>query len=82
MGTESELAPAELAITIKPVTVTNPADVNQDGKVSVGDLAIVSFNYGKTEQDAGWAQIKFADVNNDGIIDLLDLAAVARKILG
>ncbi|NOV04363.1 glycosyl hydrolase family 28 protein [Paenibacillus planticolens] len=58
-----------------------PGDLNGDGKVSIGDLAIVSKLYGKTSTDSDWDQSKFADLNHDGVIDIVDLALIARKIL-
>ncbi|GAB6990355.1 beta-N-acetylglucosaminidase domain-containing protein [Paenibacillus pini] len=69
------------------VTVSDPdpgisGDINKDGKVSIGDLAIIAANYGKNTQSSDWLQAKKADVNGDGVIDLNDLAFVARKIVG
>lgn len=66
------------------VTSVNPGikeDLNGDGKVSVGDLAIVAAAYGKTSADADWEEVKRADLNGDGFIDLQDLVAVALKIV-
>lgn len=56
-------------------------DLNGDGKVSVGDLAIVAARYDKDSTSPDWEQIKRADVNKDSRIDVADLAAVARKIM-
>ncbi|MBP1962810.1 GH116 family glycosyl-hydrolase [Paenibacillus aceris] len=57
-------------------------DLNGDNKVSIGDLAMVAANYGKSkDSSADWDQIKAADVNGDGKIDLTDLAAIALRIL-
>ncbi|WP_158602270.1 DUF4350 domain-containing protein [Cohnella endophytica] len=55
-------------------------DLNGDGIISIGDLAIVAMHYGKTSADPNWNFIKIADINNDGIIDIVDLSMVARKI--
>lgn len=55
--------------------------IGEDIKVTIGDLAIVAKNYGKTSDDPDWDLFKIADVNNDGKIDLMDLVIVARKIL-
>lgn len=57
------------------------ADVNQDGRYSVGDLAMVANHYGKDAGSADWATAKKADLNNDGKVDIVDLAFVATKIL-
>ncbi|MBP1989836.1 DUF4838 domain-containing protein [Paenibacillus eucommiae] len=59
----------------------NPPDINQDGKVTIGDLSIVAAHYGKNSSNPDWTQVKNADINGDGKIDILDLAAVAKKIL-
>jgi len=56
-------------------------DLNQDGKVTIGDLAIAAASYGKSATDANWQQIKAADLNRDGVIDIADLAVIANKIL-
>lgn len=56
-------------------------DLNKDGKVSIGDLAIVAAAYGKKFSDADWAAYQDYDVNNDGVIDISDLTLVAIKIL-
>ncbi|TXK84406.1 NPCBM/NEW2 domain-containing protein [Paenibacillus sp. N3.4] len=58
-----------------------PGDLNGDGKVSIGDLAIVAKYYGKSSADSDWDPYKFADVNHDGMIDITDLAIIAQKIL-
>ncbi|WP_261807719.1 glycosyl hydrolase family 28 protein [Paenibacillus sp. N3.4] len=58
-----------------------PGDLNGDGKVSIGDLAIVAKYYGKSSTDLDWDQYKFADLNHDGVIDIADLAIIAQKIL-
>ncbi|TYP76772.1 family 43 glycosylhydrolase [Paenibacillus methanolicus] len=57
------------------------ADVNQDGRYSIGDLALVANHYGKDAGSADWTTAKKADMNNDGKIDIVDLAFVATKIL-
>jgi len=55
-------------------------DLNGDGEISIGDLAIVAMYYGKTSADPNWSFYKLADINNDGIIDIVDLSMVARRI--
>ncbi|NQX57937.1 discoidin domain-containing protein [Paenibacillus qinlingensis] len=61
--------------------VGDPGDLNNDGILSVIDLANVAAAYGKTSADTDWAQFKKADFNRDGKVDLVDLAAVAQRIL-
>ncbi|WP_158560414.1 cohesin domain-containing protein [Paenibacillus contaminans] len=56
-------------------------DINQDGKVTIGDLSIMAAHYGKDSSSPDWQQVKKADINGDGKIDILDLAAVAKKIV-
>ncbi|MFC7679361.1 family 20 glycosylhydrolase [Paenibacillus sp. GCM10028914] len=72
------------SVQVEFTTTTNPepsTDLNGDGKVSIGDLAIVAANYGKTSADAGWDKVKHADLNGDGKIDLMDLVLVAQDIV-
>ncbi|UJF35548.1 PA14 domain-containing protein [Paenibacillus hexagrammi] len=66
---------------VSSVNTSTPGDVNGDDRYSVGDLALVAVNYGKDSTDSSWQQIKAMDINGDGVINLLDLAAVASKIL-
>lgn len=63
------------------VITKRPEDINNDGKVSIGDLAIVAAHYGKTSSSTDWEQVKKFDINNDNVIDIFDLAAVASKII-
>lgn len=55
------------------------ADVNGDGKISIGDLAIVASVYGTEQGQAKWNAK--ADVNHDGKVELIDLAIVAKAIV-
>ncbi|NOV03919.1 cohesin domain-containing protein [Paenibacillus planticolens] len=73
---------AALQTFVGSVIIGIPGDVDGNGKVSIGDLAIVAKYYGKTSADEDWALAKFADVNHDNVIDISDLAAIARLILG
>jgi hypothetical protein len=59
-----------------------PGDYNDDGKVSIGDLAMMAKHYGKDLAAVDWNKIKKFDMNSDGKIDILDLAAMARLITG
>lgn len=80
-GIEVNALPASVDIEVQPAPVGNPADINKDGKVSVGDLGFVAAHYGKTSSSPDWAQIKHADLDKNNVIDLPDLAAVASAIL-
>ncbi|WP_171683783.1 cohesin domain-containing protein, partial [Paenibacillus planticolens] len=86
-ATKSEVAGAITALTAalqaftSSVYTSDPADMNNDGKFTVVDLAIVAAAYGKTSSDPDWEMYKRADYNRDGKVDLTDLAAVAQRIL-
>ncbi|MDQ8735154.1 glycoside hydrolase N-terminal domain-containing protein [Paenibacillus sp. LHD-38] len=80
-GSESSVGLASMEIEVTPEVKGNSEDVNGDGKVSIGDLGIIAKHYGKNSSSPDWAQIKHADINGDDTIDLIDLAAVARKML-
>ncbi|TXK84403.1 dockerin type I repeat-containing protein [Paenibacillus sp. N3.4] len=55
-------------------------DLNGDGKVTIGDLAILARLYGKSSADPDWELYKFADLNGDNKIDIEDLVIIARLI--
>ncbi|WP_063867615.1 carbohydrate-binding protein [Paenibacillus sp. Soil766] len=69
------------AVDIFKAAVMKSADMNNDGSINVGDLAMVAYHYGKDSTSADWATAKAADVNADNKIDILDIAFVATKIL-
>ena len=56
-------------------------DVNQDGVVSIADLALVSKNYNKNDSDLDWNEMKIYDVNKDGVINNSDIQEIMNKIL-
>lgn len=56
-------------------------DVNDNGQVNIGDLAIVAYYYGTNSSAQNWPDAKACDFNGDGKVDILDLAYVALKIL-
>jgi len=82
-GKETKAAPIVITVQIKPEIVHPgiPGDVNQDGKVSIGDLAMIAANYGSTSASADWERVKHLDVNKDLKIDIEDLVFVASKII-
>ncbi|MDQ6422949.1 Ig-like domain-containing protein [Paenibacillus sp. LHD-117] len=80
-GAETNAALVSKSITIMPIDPGILLDVNKDGKVSIGDLAIVAAHYGKNVDSPDWNAAKIADVNNDDKIDVNDLAKVARELL-
>ena len=84
-ATESQVDSAVTALgsavdTFK-AAVMKSADLNKDGSINVGDLAMVAYYYGKNSTGIDWATAKIADMNNDNKIDIIDLAYVASKIL-
>ncbi|MCR8634214.1 glycoside hydrolase family 3 C-terminal domain-containing protein [Paenibacillus radicis (ex Xue et al. 2023)] len=56
------------------------ADINKDGFMDIGDLAIIAAAYGKTSGSADRVQYKTMDFNNDNIINIIDLVFVAQQI--
>ena len=46
------------------------ADINHDGRVDVGDLAVPAYYYGKDSMDADWEAPKISDVIKDQSIDI------------
>ncbi|OPA79409.1 hypothetical protein BVG16_10035 [Paenibacillus selenitireducens] len=75
-----EVEAARVTKTIH-VTVGLTGDFNHDGKVSIGDLAMMAAHYGKNTQSLDWNQVKKFDMNEDGVIDILDLAALAKLLI-
>nr|WP_255314216.1 dockerin type I domain-containing protein [Bacillus sp. FJAT-26390] len=55
--------------------------MNHDGKISIGDLAIVASHYGKNSDSPDWNAAKAADLSGDNQIDIEDFAKMAKKIL-
>jgi sialidase-1 len=79
-GNEIELAGRTWSIEVESDLIANP-DVNGDGKISVGDLAMIAANYGKKFGDADWNQVKHLDIDGDKEIGLNDLVAIAIQML-
>ncbi|MCR8660415.1 LamG-like jellyroll fold domain-containing protein [Paenibacillus endoradicis] len=75
----AELSSLSVEVTAKKTGV--PGDLNNDEKVTVGDLAMIAAHYGKDHTDANWINIQQFDVNYDGKIDIEDLAIIAQTIL-
>ncbi|MDQ8735158.1 GDSL-type esterase/lipase family protein [Paenibacillus sp. LHD-38] len=80
-GLETYVEPASIHVKVISNIPEVSGDLNNDGKYSVGDLAIVAVHYGKDAASPDWEQSKKADLNKDGKIDLMDLSAIARKIV-
>nr|WP_243864355.1 sugar-binding domain-containing protein [Paenibacillus castaneae] len=80
-GAETEAAAAELAIQIEGSGSGLDGDLNHDGKISIGDLAIIASHYGKNSSSPDWNIAKVADLNGDNKVDIEDLAIMAQKIM-
>lgn len=77
-GNEIEAGGSSLNVQVKAGI---PGDLNQDGRLSIGDLAIAAAYYGITDSSPEWTRAQAADMNGDGQIDIADLAAIAAKLL-
>ncbi|MNF02907.1 Dockerin type I repeat protein [compost metagenome] len=78
-GQGNELKVNGASHEIQKINADVNEDVNGDGNISIGDLAIIAAAYGKEQDQSGWNDK--ADVNNDSKVDILDLAIVAKAIL-
>lgn len=58
-------------------------DFNNNGRIDIGDLSMVSKNFGKdsTNNADEWLTLKAYDVNRDNIIDSNDIELISNKIL-
>lgn len=56
-------------------------DLNDNGSIDIGDLAVAAYYFNANSSSENWAQAQIADVNNDDTVDILDLAIIARCIL-
>ena len=63
------------------VITQTTGDVNNNGEINVGDLAIISKNYGKKDSDSDRSTIEHLDLNKDGIIDKYEIDFISIKIL-
>jgi len=61
--------------------VTLEGDVNNDGVVNIGDLAIVASHFAKDANSPDWPVARIADLDNDGRVGITDLLIIARKLL-
>lgn len=65
----------------KTINLGYVEDINKDGAINIGDLAIISKYHGKDSSFETWENIKSADVNKDEIINSEDIEIVTNKIL-
>jgi glucuronoarabinoxylan endo-1,4-beta-xylanase len=78
---DSAVAVLGSAVEIFKAAVIKSPDLNKDGNIDVGDLAIAAYHYGKDANSVDWETAKLADLNGDNKIDIMDIAYVASKIL-
>ncbi len=80
-GPDIPVGGAEHTLQIRTKPPVAVGDFNNDDKVSVGDLAMMAKNYGKTDESPDWDQVKQYDIAVDGKIDIADLVKLAKIIL-
>lgn len=78
-GLEEQVPVSSVNVEVK-VHQGIPGDINNDGRVSIGDLSIIAANYGKDSTSLDWAQIKHMDLDGSKAIDIGDLSIVAKKM--
>ncbi|WP_314587815.1 endo-alpha-N-acetylgalactosaminidase family protein [Paenibacillus terrigena] len=81
-GVETTIGNASSTVqVVKEQPPVATGDLNGDGKITIGDLAIAAANYGATKDSPNWSKLRMADFDNNGVIDISDLAAIAQKII-
>ncbi|WP_171685637.1 hypothetical protein, partial [Paenibacillus planticolens] len=70
----------QAVIDLNTALVTFAGAVNTTA--SIGDLAVLASNYGATSSRPDWSSLQMYDFNQDNKLDIIDLAAMARIILG
>lgn len=79
-GHEYTAAPSSVNVE---VTVPRglPGDSNHDNRYSISDLAFAAAHYGMDHTHLDWSSMQSADYDGNGLIDIVDLVAIAKKIL-
>ena len=75
-----EMLPSNVTVAKAGCIVDYPWDINEDGRVNVGDIYIVILHWMETPGDENW--FERADVNDDGIIDVGDIIDVVNHWTG
>jgi len=57
----------------------NGADINKDGVVAIGDLTLVSDNYGRSDCSVANSWCNGADLNRDGKVTIGDMSLVSEN---
>jgi alpha-glucosidase (family GH31 glycosyl hydrolase) len=81
IGEELSIDPSSISITVQPKNVVMDPDLNGDGKITIGDLALLAVHYGYDHTHEDWESIKRFDLEPDGVIDILDLVLLAQKLM-
>lgn len=80
---EVQVANANLVTAVevfKSLIITElTGDINEDGKVSLGDLGITAKYYGDIEEDVDYSKV--SDLNKDGKVDKYEINFITKKIL-
>ncbi|WP_412867244.1 amidase family protein [Cellulomonas sp. 179-A 9B4 NHS] len=79
------VAPTAAAAAAAPGAFLAPwwteLDVTGDRQVTVDDLDEVAAHLGATPASPGWADVAVVDVDGDGVLTVVDLAAVAQRMV-
>ncbi|MDD9268120.1 phosphodiester glycosidase family protein [Paenibacillus sp. GCM10023248] len=79
-GHEYAAAPSSVNVEVT-VPQGLPGDSNHDNRYSISDLAFAAAHYGMDQSHPDWSTIRTADYDGNGLIDIVDLVAIAKKIL-
>lgn len=82
-GKESQALPMSKRVEVitPPPHPGLPGDSNNDNKYTIGDLSIAAAHYGMDNKHPDWSRFKSADFDGNGVIDIVDIAAIAKKII-
>jgi amidase len=56
-------------------------DLTGDSQITESDLGLLTAAIGTSAGDTGWGAVSAADLNDDDTIDILDVAALAQKVI-
>lgn len=76
----SDWADAMFIKEAEEVIVENTGDFNENGKVDIGDVGMISKHFGKTSESENWEAVKKFDMNNDKEINITDINMVIGKL--
>ncbi|RED56256.1 X2-like carbohydrate binding domain-containing protein [Cohnella lupini] len=84
VATQSEVDAAVTALAIAQTTFAGQVVTLVSGQsaVSIRDLSIIAKYFNIDQSDPNWSKVEKADLFNNGKITIVELAAVARMIVG